>query len=157
MDSVSLKAFDEADIPALMALSLAPEQHAFVRPVAEILAAKTASQTAYVITLQRRVVGFFIIDADYPYSDQLSLVNAGVLRSFFVAQQYQGCGYAKQALALLPDLLRRQTDLDYLALTVNCLNTAAQYLYLNAGLEDSKVLYLAGPAGPQHIYWCQLR
>lgn len=153
MTSVLLKLLEEADLPALKALELAPEQRAFVKPIRDILSAITPTQRAYVMAYQQQLVGFFIIDANYPYHRELSLSAAAVLRSFFVGQAYQGRGFAKQALAQLPSLMRQQHgDVEQLALTVNCRNKAAQSLYLKAGFSDSGVRYLGGPAGPQHIY-----
>jgi RimJ/RimL family protein N-acetyltransferase len=155
MSSVSLQALDEADIPALMALSLAPEQSAFVKPISEILAAISPAQRAYVIRCRQQLVGFFIIDSDYPYARELDLHDVALLRSFFIGQAYQGRGYAKQALAQLPAVLALQGGFKrfkHLALTVNCRNKAAQGLYLATDFSDSGVLYLGGPAGPQHIY-----
>ncbi len=152
MSSVSLQALDEADIPALMALSLAQEQSAFVKPISDILAAISPAQRAYVIRCRQQLVGFFIIDRDYPYARELDLHDVALLRSFFIGQAYQGRGYAKQALARLPAMLALQGGFKHVALTVNCRNKAAQGLYLATGFSDSGVLYLGGPAGPQHIY-----
>ncbi|MGY5452852.1 GNAT family N-acetyltransferase [Agarivorans sp. MS3-6] len=154
---VRLQALSHAHISPLMALRVADQQQHFVKPIAQILKELSAGQSAHVMLVEQTVVGFFVIDSDYPYQDVFALSAGCLLRSFFVGKNDQGKGYGFAAGAQLKRYLATlNVQQQQLALTVNCRNKAAQALYLACGFEDSGVLYQGGPAGPQHIYFMDL-
>lgn len=149
---VCITPYDATCHPEVRQLAVQDEQRLFVGDVAATLASLGGGLTGYVITWRGQPAGFFLIDLDYASHYGFAAPGSVGLRSFFIAQQYQGQGLAKAALAQLGDYLCAQgiaTQRVYL--TVNCRNLAAAALYRRCGFCDEGQLYLGGPQGPQHI------
>lgn len=63
--------------------------------------------------------------------------NAILLRTFSTDFRYQGKGYAKQVLKLLPDFVKQHfKEINEIVLAVNLQNEAAQNLYKKCGYVD---------------------
>ncbi|MDO6765100.1 GNAT family N-acetyltransferase [Agarivorans sp. 1_MG-2023] len=157
-ERVKLQTISSELLAELLALQVGEAQQHFVKPIARVLDELSAQQTAHLILANKQVVGFFVIDAQYPYQAELPLQQSVLLRSFFVASQFQGKGYGfaagAQLGAYVADL---NPSFQHLALTVNCRNNGAQALYKKCGFVDSQKLYNGGPAGPQHLYFLDLQ
>ena len=98
-------------------------------------------------------IGFFTIDFSNPPVDyQINDPSCCWLDSFFITIPFQGKGFAKAVLHLLPTRLKQDYPLiTSLNLTVNFKNPGARALYLKCGFVDTGTVYRDGPAGPQHI------
>lgn len=87
---------------------------------------------------EEKLVVFFVLhrhEGIKPYSNNK---NAILIRAFSTDNRYQGKGYAKKALMLLPDFVRRNyTDVNEIVLAVNVKNLAAQGLYKKCGYRDN--------------------
>ena len=69
-----------------------------------------------------------------PYSNNR---NAILLRAFSTDTYFQGKGYAKQALMLLPNFIKENfEDINEIVLAVNVKNEVAQELYKKYGFKD---------------------
>lgn len=83
------------------------------------------------------LVTFFVLHENKgvkPYSEN---PNAMLLRSFSTDYNYQGKGYAKQSLILLPGFVRKEyPHINEIVLAVNVKNIAAQSLYKKCGYID---------------------
>ena len=87
-----------------------------------------------------KLVTFFVLhekNGVIPYSDNK---NAILLRAFSTDFRYQGKGYAKKSLLLLPDFSRKNyKNIDEIILAVNKKNIIAQSLYANCGFIDKGI------------------
>ncbi|KLV07931.1 hypothetical protein ABT57_13835 [Photobacterium ganghwense] len=106
----------------------------------------------HVILLEGTVIGYFRIDTAYPENYPFCPQTSLGLRALLIDSRQQGKGYGQAAMAALPMYLRDvYPDHHAVYLTVNCQNPVAHRCYIKAGFDDTKELYLGGPAGPQHI------
>ncbi|WP_409418628.1 GNAT family N-acetyltransferase [Marinomonas sp. RS-M-Aa-14] len=136
----------------VLLLSVADEQQRFVGSIEEILKSANAQIRPHVILVEGIVVGFFLIDTIYAKHFDFAKKHSLGLRSFFISKEFQGRGFAKQAISALPHYLKEAfPTYSIIYLTVNCQNPVAKELYLKGGFEDTNNLYHGGPAGPQHI------
>lgn len=87
-----------------------------------------------------RLVTFFVLhqnDGVKPYSNHS---NSILLRAFSTDSRYQGKGFAKKALMLLPDFVNDNfSEMNEIILAVNLKNEAAQGLYKKCGFIDEGV------------------
>ncbi len=133
-------------------LEVAEDQLKYVGTLEEILVNVSDACHPHVVIANNEIVGFFLLDIEYPENYDFCAVNSVGLRAFLISNKYQGKGYGKGAtLALRPYLKANIPKYQYIYLTVNCKNVAAYRCYLSANFEDTKALYLGGAAGPQHI------
>ncbi|MBB4826004.1 RimJ/RimL family protein N-acetyltransferase [Sporosarcina luteola] len=86
------------------------------------------------------LITFFVLHENEgvkPYSENRKAI---LLRAFSTDFRYQGKGYAKQSLLLLPQFIRTQfPHINEIVLAVNVKNTAAQELYKKCGYKDKGI------------------
>lgn len=86
---------------------------------------------------KEKLVTFFCLHKNEgvrPYSNNK---NAILLRAFSTDNYFQGKGYAKQALMLLPNFIKENfEDINEIVLAVNVKNEVAQELYKKYGFKD---------------------
>jgi ribosomal protein S18 acetylase RimI-like enzyme len=144
--------FNEKLSELVASLVVEDEQREFIGDFSSTLNDISQKLTGHVILYDGIPAGFFIIDLDYPNQYNFSTKGSVGLRSFFIANQFQGKGLAKHTLQELSSYLRSQGfQAEKLFLTVNCRNMRAAALYRKCGFCDEGKLYLGGPRGPQHI------
>lgn len=84
-----------------------------------------------------KLVTFFVLHRNEgvkPYTDNNDSI---LIRSFSTDFRHQGNGYAKKALLLVPDFVKRHySDINEIVLAVNVKNEAAQGLYKKCGYID---------------------
>ena len=133
-------------------LAILPHQQPFIGDLPALLQSLgNQGLSGHVMAQDNTAVGFFRLDECFASSHPFAPANAIGLRSFLVGKDFQGQGYAKQALLALPAYLQAQgLSTGDLYLTVNCKNTSAYQLYLHCGFVDTGELYLGGGYGPQH-------
>ncbi|NVK74387.1 MAG: GNAT family N-acetyltransferase [Oceanospirillaceae bacterium] len=150
---ISIEKMTTRHLADVITLAVMDEQKLFVGSIDDILKNANAQVRPHVIFADDTMVGFFLIDTTYSKSfDFASRSNAIGLRSFFISKEYQGKGYAKQAILALPNYLSEAyPNHTAVMLTVNCQNPIAKQLYEKGGFEDTNDLYHGGPSGPQHI------
>lgn len=90
--------------------------------------------------VNNKLVTFFTLhknDGVRPYSNN---ENAILLRAFSTDFRYQGQGYAKQAIQLLPEFSKKEFPyMNEIVLAVNIDNIPAQKLYKKCGFIDEGV------------------
>lgn len=133
-------------------LTVHAEQVRFVGTMEDILVNVDACTHPHCIVENERVVGFFLIDTTYGYAFDFAPEGCLGLRAFFISELFQGRGYGKQAVALLPEYLHHEyptySDLYF---TVNCQNLVAIHCYQTDRICDTRQIYDGGPSGPQRI------
>ena len=142
---------------AVRALSVAEEQSKYVGNIEEILKCASKHVHSHVIRMGQQVIGFFLLDTQYPQNYDFCPANSLGLRAFFIDDNQQGKGYGKQASKQLkPYLSKHYSSYRSVYLTVNCQNPVAYSCYQNAGFLDTNEQYLGGLAGPQHVMKMEL-
>lgn len=137
---VSLFRYEEKYKDQLLNFTLPPEQAEFTGLPEETLqdACKDPFKTGVVIAHSGQAVGFFVLHtgagiADF-FNDYSGIV---LLRAFLMDYASQGRGYAKAAMALLPDYVRAHyPEVREIVLAVNERNLPAGQLYARAGFRD---------------------
>jgi GNAT superfamily N-acetyltransferase len=149
---VQIEKMKPCHLQQLNDFEVAPEQLLFVETLQIVLSNVSDFCHAHVVVADNVVVGLFLIDTEYAENYDFCSTNSIGLRSFFIASQHQGKGFAKQAIAALtPYLQVNYPQYAYIYLTVNCKNPAAYHCYISAHFDDTGATYLGGSAGPQHI------
>ncbi|MFD1178020.1 GNAT family N-acetyltransferase [Paenibacillus puldeungensis] len=153
--SISLSSYKEQFTQDLSRFELPVDQLGYTGLPSEVLDLSISDPNRYPIVIvkdEHVPVGFFVLHMN---SDIAKLVNnpkAILLRALSVSYPYQGKGYAKEAMSLVPRfVLEHFPDVDEIVLAVNSKNIAAQQLYIKTGFED-KGFRKIGIKGPQYIY-----
>ncbi|WP_421384735.1 GNAT family N-acetyltransferase [Bacillus salacetis] len=134
---MELQFYSEKFKEDLYAFSLVNEQHQFTALPEEALQIIDENRFPVVITLNEKAVGFFVLHQGEAIRDYTTNPNALLLRAFSINQIHQGKGYAKEAMKLLSDFIRKHfPGTDEVVLAVNERNIAARTLYLRTGFED---------------------
>lgn len=96
---------------------------------------------------EEQLVTFFDLHKDEGVKPYSTNEKAILLRAFSTDSRYQGKGYAKQALQLLPAFVQANFhEINEIVLAVNIRNEAAQGLYKKCGFVDEGVREM-GPKG----------
>ncbi len=136
---------------AALRLAPRPDQEEFSGRADQTLplAERDPARHPYVLVEDGEPVGFLVLDQRPSDADPTADL---LLRGFFVDAAAQGRGVATRAVALLPDVVRRDfPSARTVVLTVNVRNPAARSVYLHGGFVDGGELYLGGSAGPQSV------
>lgn len=146
---------DDPDLRAvLLEHVLPPEQRDFAAPAAESLSLgdRDPNRLSVAIMLDTVPVGMFALDRGGYFREFDDDPRAVLLRAFYIAPEYQGSGYASEAvLATRVFVRQRLPDVSRVVLTVNHRNPAAIATYLKGGFAQTGMDYLGGPFGPQHV------
>jgi RimJ/RimL family protein N-acetyltransferase len=140
---------------ALAAHRLSAEQQRFVAPAVESLPLGDADpdRLSVAILVGKEPVGMFALDRGGYFREFDSDPQAVLLRAFYVASERQRRGYARAAVAAVPDFVRYQLpDVRRVVLTVNHENPTAIRTYLAGGFTDTGEDYMGGVAGPQRVF-----
>ena len=131
--------YKEAFRPAIEQYQLSEEQLEFTgTPLDAIELAQGNHDRHCILAIEEgNPVTFFVLheqEGPKSYSDNSRAI---LLRTFSTDFRYQGKGYAKQSLVLLPDFVRAHfPHMNEIVLGVNLRNTAAQTLYQRCGFID---------------------
>lgn len=119
---VTIEKMTTRHLADVITLAVMDEQKPFVGTIDDILKNANAQVRPHVIFADDTMVGFFLIDTIYSKSfDFARHSNVIGLRSFFISKEYQGKGYAKQAILVLPSYLSEAyPNHTSVMLTVNC-------------------------------------
>lgn len=97
------------------------------------------------------LTNFFVLDEKKDVALYTSNEQALLLRTFSTDQRYQGQGYAKKALQLLPEFVHLHfPNANEIILAVNKQNIAAQRLYEKTGYQRLNRI-VNGEYGPLYI------
>lgn len=132
---------------------LSEEQLQFTSlPLDKINNPNISNNAKHVLILDKNVpVGYFSLEDGEKLLKYSNNSNARLLTAFSIDSSYQGKGFAKHGLQLLPEFVRNNLpETDEIVLGVNKRNTPAYNLYLKTGFIDRNEIY-EGPKGPQHI------
>lgn len=143
----------------LLNFRLPPKQAEFTGLPEQTLqdACSDPGKTGVVIARGERAVGFFVLHTGEGIADFFQdYPGAVLLRAFLMDYASQGQGFAKAAMALLPDFVRTHyPEAQRVVLAVNERNIPAGQLYSRAGFQDNG-LRRSGSKGPQRIMQYEL-
>jgi len=160
--ALTIRKMRKEDRRLLCDLAVADHQSDFVLPIADILVSQKSNEDFHVICQgyaepDSTILGFFILDHSFANHPEFSQFGELGLRAYFIDARYQGKGYGRLSCRQLQEYVAEQyPQISNLVLTVNQRNVPARALYLSCGFFDSQVMYLDGPAGPQHIMYLPL-
>ncbi|MGX7418525.1 GNAT family N-acetyltransferase [Carnobacterium gallinarum] len=98
------------------------------------------------------LVGFFILQVGIGVNVYTEDQNAVLLRAYSIDDRFQGKGYGKRSLEILPAYIQEQFPMSKkVILAVNHGNISAQMLYLKADFYDTK-RRIHGEKGTQFIF-----
>lgn len=147
---------DPALRSACARLQLAPDQHPYVPPMAQVLARalRKADVREMVILRGAVVAGYFQFNLCASETAHYCSGAASCgLEAMMVDRRVQAQGIGYGALRQLPETLRRHVPRrNQIRLTVNFSNRPAQKLYARCGFVDTGAVFEGAPSGPQHIY-----
>ncbi|MBY0202330.1 GNAT family N-acetyltransferase [Paenibacillus cucumis (ex Kampfer et al. 2016)] len=104
-----------------------------------------------VILHQAVPVGFFVLHKGSEYVESVESDHKILIRALSISEQYQGKGYALDAMKQLPDWVREfHPEIDEIILAVNEANKAAYQFYVKSGFLDLGLTRM-GNRGIQHI------
>ncbi|WP_308722161.1 GNAT family N-acetyltransferase [Paenibacillus polysaccharolyticus] len=110
-----------------------------------------------VILHQAVPVGFFVLHKGSKYVEPVEPDRKILIRALSISEQYQGRGYALDAMKQLPDWVREfHPEIDEIILAVNEANKAAYQLYVKSGFLDLGLTRM-GNSGIQHILHYSMR
>lgn len=134
--------YDEKFKTAIENYSLSEEQLRFTgKPSDSINLCKDDPDRYSIIGMQgNQIVTYFVLHKNagvMPYTDN---ENAILLRTFSTDFNYQGRGYAKETLKILPELVKANfPHMNEIILAVNVRNDVAQRLYKKCGFIDEGI------------------
>ena len=144
--NITLEGVTEANLNAVLALDIAPEQKKYVPSPAGILARAWAHRNdnadVHVICLDCRTVGLILV---YDLTDEPACY---FLMEMMIDIRYQNRGIARKALSLLISELSRAPRFPMIELAVDRANAAAIHAYEKAGFRDSGY---TDPQLPQYV------
>ncbi len=158
MPAIGFTRLTPAETARVAHLTMAPGQDRFTADPVRRLQDLPPGQDAWgVLDAAGAVVGFLVIDRDYPAAHPFAQAGEHGLRSVLIDAARQGTGLGKAAMAGLRGLMTRHyPGVPGLVLTVNAANPAARAVYLKAGFTDTGEVWLGGRAGPQHVLRMEL-
>lgn len=151
--SIQLVKYTNHYKPFISNYHLPPDKLQFTcYPLEKINDPTLSKETLHVLILNLDTpVGYFALESGEKVLKYTKNINARLLTSFSINNDFQGNGYAKQSLHLLPNFVNKNfKDVNEVVLGVNKRNTAAINLYNKTGFLDHNEIFL-GPSGEQHI------
>lgn len=124
---------------AVEAYKLTEEQLRFTGTPEDSIRLSNENSDRYpVLAMEKdKLVTFFILHKNDGVKPYTSNNHAILLRTFSTDYRYQGKGYAKKALMLLPNFLKENLEgVNQIILAVNVKNEIAQSLYKKCGYID---------------------
>ena len=150
---VQLVKYTEHYDPFISNFHLPPDKLQFTCYPLEKIKDPTASQEIiHILILNKDIpVGYFALENGEKVLKYTNNLNARLLTAFSINNDFQGKGFAKQGLLLLPRFVNKNfQSVNEVVLGVNKRNTAAINLYKKTGFVDHNKIFL-GPSGEQHI------
>ncbi|GGE40478.1 N-acetyltransferase [Pullulanibacillus camelliae] len=150
--AVALRFYDAKRDKEHLDYSLPEEQRPFTALPYEALQAceQDRKRMPITITVAEKSVGFFVLHHGSPIHEYTSSTSAFLLRAFSVDPNFQGRGYAKQAMLALPVFIRQHfPNFTEVVLAVNFNNKSAKALYEKVGFQV--IGMREGKKGPQDI------
>ncbi|MEK4084133.1 GNAT family N-acetyltransferase [Psychrobacillus sp. FSL K6-1415] len=150
---VQLVKYTEKYEPFISNFHLPPDKLQFTCYPLEKIKAPTAShEIIHILILNKDIpVGYFALENGEKVLKYTNNLNARLLTAFSINNDFQGKGFAKQGLLLLPRFVKKNfQNVNEVVLGVNKRNTAAINLYKKTGFIDHNEIFL-GPSGEQHI------
>ena len=150
---IRLVHFEEKYHQALARFTLKNEQIHFTALPVEVIeeAINNPDKDPVVILVQAVPVGFFVLHKGSEYVERAESDHKILIRALSISVEYQGKGYALEAMKLLPAWVREfHPEVKEIILAVNEANKAAQQLYVKSGYLDFGVRRM-GSHGIQHV------
>ncbi|KAA8785395.1 GNAT family N-acetyltransferase [Paenibacillus amylolyticus] len=156
---IHLAQYEERYYQDLTGFTLKNEQVHFTALPAEVIeeAMMNPDKDPVVILHQAVPVGFFVLHKGSEYVEPAESDHKILIRALSISEQYQGKGYALDAMKQLPDWVRKfHPEVDEIILAVNEANKAAYQLYVKSGFLDLGLIRM-GSRGIQHILHYTMR
>ncbi|MCS5499535.1 GNAT family N-acetyltransferase [Lysinibacillus sp. A4] len=137
--TMQLKFYEDKAQNLVEQYTLTEEQLRYTKSPKESIALAKQDHSRHAILAMdgNKLVTFFVLHEKEGVTPYSSNEHALLIRSFSTDFYEQGKGYAKTALQLLPDFVRKHFPLiNELVLGVNVPNRAAQELYKRCGFVD---------------------
>lgn len=150
---ISLSVYKEEHYAELVSFELPGDQKSFTSLPEEVLetALQDVNRIPVVILKDVTPIGFFVLHKHSEYASKVGNVDAILVRAFSINFEYQGKGYAKEAMNRLPGFVHSLfSEVNEIFLAVNEKNDAARKLYEKAGFTD-RGFRIEGPQGLQII------
>ena len=136
---MELRFYKQQDLALIEQYQLREEQLRYTAMPGECIElSKTDVHRLPVLAIEdERLVTFFVLDKGKGPKAYTSNKDTILIRAFSTDYRYQGFGYAKKALSLLPAFVCSHfQDIKEIILAVNVKNTIAQGLYKKCGYMD---------------------
>jgi RimJ/RimL family protein N-acetyltransferase len=156
---IHLVHYEERYYQDLTRFTLKNEQVHFTALPAEVIeeAMMNPDKDPVVILQQAVPVGFFILHKGSEYVEPAESDHKILIRALSISEQYQGKGYALDAMKQLPNWVREfHPEVDEIILAVNEANKSAYQLYVKSGFLDLGLTRM-GNRGIQHILHYSMR
>ena len=156
MEDLKLVHYSEEHREALLDFYLPKGQEKFTALPHQLMDTVKEGQYRIVILHNEEPVGFFLLHATQRVKDYTDQAQAMLLTALSVDEKQQGKGYAKQAMLLLKEFVKKEfPGCREIVLAVNHRNTVAQALYQKVGFHDTDRRKI-GPIGEQWIMALEL-
>lgn len=156
---IRLVHYEERYHQDLTRFTLKNEQVHFTALPAEVIeeAMMNPDKDPVVILHQAVPVGFFVLHKGSEYVEPAKSDQKILIRALSISEQFQGKGYALEAMKQLPAWVRKfHPEIDEIILAVNEANKAAYQLYVKSGFLDLGLTRM-GSHGLQHILHYSMR
>ena len=124
-----------SDVGRVQHLILPDHQEPFVGNIADMTADPDPAQEFHHICAGDQMIGFFKVDTDFARRVKRLPKGSHGLRGVLIGGQFQGMGFGRRFLELLPGYLPAQYDVTEVWLSVDQGNKLATRLYLATGWE----------------------
>ena len=153
VETIQLAFYDSKYKQSLFTYELDEKQKHFTTLPEKAIEMFCTNTTSYpIVILEKDIpVGFFILQDGEEAKDYTKREHTMLIRSVSVNPQYQGKGYAQQAMQMVSSFVRQYfPQIEELFLLVNVKNARAEHVYVKTGYEDRGIRCM-GRVGPQKM------
>lgn len=138
MEDIQLREALIEDIPMLENYTLVVDSY-FTKPMDALTESLHETEKHPILILKAdKLVGFFILQRGESLARYTDNVQSILFKSHSIDLNYQGQGYAKASLKLLPNYIRTHfPEVEEIVLSVEADNISSQMLYVRSGFKSN--------------------